>query len=202
MNVSITQGLDLMPPVFADGLSVWSSGNGTPGSATYDGAVNAAYVPSDQHFGGCIELLKTDATQKLRWMGQTPVLPGTYLRITARVKAMSGIFPQVRVAGYALNASGGHVTGLTEVAASTTLDTYGEVVTVTGIVGTGNRTGVDMSWPTAAKGHFGIDLVGGSGGIVRVDDIVIEDIPTTAGPLPPPMPPPGAARSWFPTGRS
>ena len=61
MNVSITQGLDLMPPVFADGLSVWSSGNGTPGSATYDGAVNAAYVPSDQHFGGCIELLKTDA---------------------------------------------------------------------------------------------------------------------------------------------
>ncbi|MBV7410308.1 glycosyl hydrolase family 28-related protein [Maritimibacter sp. DP1N21-5] len=176
MNVSITRGLDLMPPAFAEGLGQWSSGNGTPGSATYDGAANAAYVPSDQDFGGCIELLKTEATQKLRWMGQTPILPGTYLRITARVKMMSGIFPEVRVAGYALNGAGVHIAGLTEVAGSATLDTYGKIATVMGIVGTGNRTGVDMIWPTATYGHFGIDLVGGSGGIVRVDDITIEDV--------------------------
>ena len=34
-----------------------------------------------------------------------------------------------------------------------------------------------MSWGrTATLGHFGIDLTGATGGVVRVDDIVIEDI--------------------------
>ena len=47
MNKAITEGLALMPPAFADGLNVWSSGNGTPGSNTYDGAANALFVPSD-----------------------------------------------------------------------------------------------------------------------------------------------------------
>ena len=52
MNIAITEGAQLMPPPFADGLSVWSSGNGTPGSATYSVAANAAFVPADQAFGG------------------------------------------------------------------------------------------------------------------------------------------------------
>ena len=52
MNKAITEGLVLMPPPFADGLDVWSSEDGTPGSATYDGATNAAFVPADQDFGG------------------------------------------------------------------------------------------------------------------------------------------------------
>ncbi len=177
MNISITEGINLMPPQFVDGLAVWSSENGTAGSATYDGAANAAYVPSDQDFGGCLELLKTDATQKLRWMGQTPILPGTYLRITARVKAMSGIFPDVRIAGYAMDGSDNHVGGLTEVGSSVSLDTYGKVVEVTAIVGTGNRDGVDMIWGAGpVYGHFGVDLVGSSGGILRIDDLIIEDV--------------------------
>ena len=37
MNKAITDGLQLTPPPFADGLTVWSSEDGTPGSATYDG---------------------------------------------------------------------------------------------------------------------------------------------------------------------
>ncbi len=82
MNKAITDGVLLMPPPFAGGLDVWSRENGTPGSDTYDGALDAAFVPADQDFGGCLELNKTENTQKLRYMGETPLLPGCYLRIT------------------------------------------------------------------------------------------------------------------------
>jgi len=177
MNVAITEGLDLMPPAFAEGLDVWSSEDGTPGSATYDGAANAAFVPADQDFGGCLELLKTQSVQKLRWMGQTPILPGVYLRIRARVKAVSGIFPDVRIAAFAADSNGDNIASLTQVGPTTTLGQYGDVVEVSAIVGTGARGGVDMPWGlSAAYGHFGLDLTGGSGGIVRIDDIEIEDV--------------------------
>ncbi len=177
MNKVITDGIVLMPPAFAGGLDVWSSGDGTPGSDTYDGAANAAFVPADQDFGGALELQKTDATQKLRYMGETPLLPGCYLQIKVRIKAISGNLPTVRIAGWAGGLGGAHVGGVTEVGPSTTLTTYGEVVEVTGIVGAGARGGVDMPWGTAALyGHFGLDLTGPTGGVVRIDDIEIIDI--------------------------
>ncbi|OIP88000.1 MAG: hypothetical protein AUK37_00235 [Rhodobacterales bacterium CG2_30_65_12] len=177
MNIAITEGLDLMPPAFVDGLAVWSSEDGTPGTASYDGAANAAIVPADQDFGGCLELLKTQSIQKLRWKGQTPLIPGVYLRIRARVKAVSGVFPSVRIAAFAADAGGANLATLPQVGTATTLTTYGDIVEVSAIVGTGNRSGVDMVWGMkAAYGHFGLDLAGGSGGIVRIDDLVIEDI--------------------------
>ena len=177
MNKTITDGVVFMPPPFADGLAVWSSEDGTPGSATYDGAANAAFVPADADFGGCLELQKTQTTQKLRWMGQTPMEPGCYLRITARVKAVSGAFPDVRIAGWAGKADNTHASGYVEVGPTVVLDTYGEVVEVSAIVGLGNRGGVDMVWgQDVAYGHFGLDLTGSNGGVVRIDDIIIEDI--------------------------
>jgi hypothetical protein len=177
MNKAITEGLLLMPPPFSGGLDVWSSEDGTPGSATYDGAFNAAYVPADQDFAGCLELVKTDATQKLRYMGETPMLPGCYLRVTARVKAISGNLPSVRVAAWAGKAGGNNAGGVPQTGPSVALTSYGEVVEISAIIGSGNRDGVDMVWGTEPiYGHFGIDLTGPVGGIVRVDDIVIEDI--------------------------
>ena len=177
MNKAITDGLTLTPPHFADGLAVWSSEDGTPGSVTYDAVPTAAAVPGDVDFGGCLELLKTDATQRIRYMGETPLLPGCYLRITARVKAVSGAFPSVRIAGWAGQSGGLEATGFVTTGASVTLDTYGEVVEVSAIVGTGARTGVDLPWgPPAIYGHFGLDLTGPTGGIVRIDDIEIEDV--------------------------
>ena len=177
MNKAITDGLFLMPPAFQDGLDVWSSETGTPGSVTYDAVATAAAVPGDVDFGGCLELLKTESVQRLRYTGETPVLPGCYLRVTARVKAVSGAFPSVRIAGWAGDAGGAEVTGLTTFGPSVTLDTYGEVVEVTAILGSGARTGVDMQWvPPVAYGHLGLDLTGPTGGIVRVDDIRIEDV--------------------------
>jgi hypothetical protein len=177
MNKAITDGLVLMPPAFAGGLDVWSSEDGTPGGVTYDTVGTAAHVPGDADFGGCLELLKTDSLQKIRHTGETPILPGCYLRVTARVKAVSGALPSVRIAGWAGQSGGVHVTGLVETGASTVLTSYGEVVEVSAIVGSGPRTGVDMVWPgPAIYGHFGLDLTGPTGAIVRVDDLVIEDV--------------------------
>lgn len=177
MNKAITDGLVLLPPPFSGGLDVWSREDGTPGSDTYDGALDAAYVPADQDFGGCLELVKTQSTQKLRYMGETPILPGCYLRVTAKVKAITGNLPSVRIAAWAGNSGGGNVGGLIEVGPTVALSSYGDVVTVSAIIGTGDRNGVDMVWGTQPiYGHFGLDLTGSNGGIVRVDDIVIEDI--------------------------
>lgn len=177
MNIAITEGLALTPPAFEEGLDQWSSETGTAGSATYDGAPNAVLVAADQDFGTCLELTKTLSTQKLRSMGQTPIIPGVYLRIVARVKAISGNLPSVRIAGYAMNAANAHVGGLTETGAEVALTAYGKVVEVSAIVGSGARGGVDMSWGTVpVYGHFGLDLTGQTGGVVRIEDIVIEDV--------------------------
>ena len=174
MNKAITDGVVFMPPAFAGGLEVWSSGNGTPGADTYENAVNAAFVPADQDFGGALEIQKADTIQKLRYMGETPLLPGCYLRVRARVKAISGNLPSVRIAGWAGGAGGAHVSGVAETGPAVALTSYGEVVEVSAIVGAGARTGVDMVWGTdALYGHFGLDLTGPSGGVVRIDDLVI-----------------------------
>lgn len=177
MNQVITDGLNLMPPEFADGLANWSQEDGTPGTNTWAAAGNAALVPADQDFGTCLEILKTATTTRIRYMAETPVLPGLYLRISVRVKALSGTIPSVRIAGWAGQAGNTHVTGVTETGPTTALTTYGEVVTVSAIVGIGDRGGVDMAWgEDAAYGHFGLDLTGGNGGTVRIDSVKIEDI--------------------------
>ena len=66
---------------------------------------------------------------------------------------------------------------MTTTGPSVTLTSYGEVVEVSAIVGAGVRGGVDMVWGAAALyGHFGLDLTGATGGVVRIDDLVIEDV--------------------------
>ena len=124
-----------MPPRFAAGLDQWSSGDGTPGSDTYENAANAAFVPADQDFGGALELVKTESVQHLRHMGQTPILPGCYLQVRARVKALSGALPAVRIAAWAGGAGDVHVAGLPEAGPAVPLTQYGEVVEVRAIIG-------------------------------------------------------------------
>ncbi len=176
MNKAITDGLVLTPPAFSQGLDVWSRGDGTPGTATYDGFASAAYVPGDIDFAGCLEILKTEATQTLRYMGDTPVLPGCYLKVTARVKAVSGNLPAVQIAAFAAQAGGTAIPGVVTTGTAVQLTEYGEIVEVSAIIGNGTRTGVDMAWgPDAIYGHFGLDLTGPSGGVVRIDDLIIED---------------------------
>ena len=178
MNKAITDGLVFMPQAFSGtNLGQWSRGDGVPGSDTYASLATAAFVPADADFGGCLEIQKTTSTQKLRFMGQTPLPTGCYLRVTARVKAVAGALPSVRIAGYAAQSNGSAVSGVDSTGDAVALTSYGAVVKVSAIVGAGNREGVDLVWGSdAAYGHFGIDLTGPNGGVVRVDDIVIEDV--------------------------
>ena len=177
MNQVITDGLNLMPPAFSEGLANWSQGDGTPGSATWASAGNAALVTADQDFGTCLEILKTVDPTQIRSFGQSPVTPGLYLRVSVRVKALSGNLPSVRIAGWAADSNGNHITGVTEVGPTVATTSYGGVVTASAIIGIGARNGVDMAWGEgAAYGHFGLDLLGGNGGTIRVEDVQIEDI--------------------------
>ncbi|MES2435288.1 MAG: glycosyl hydrolase family 28-related protein [Pseudomonadota bacterium] len=177
MNKAITQRLVLMPPPFSAGLALWSREDGLSGQGSYFGQANAAYVPSDQDFAGCLELQKTSAVQKLRCFQSIPCQPGMYLRVTARVKAISGALPTVRIAGWARSGSGTNVTSADQQGPDVALTGYGSVKTISAIIGSGNRPGVDMVWGTApAFGHFGLDLTGPTGGVVRIDDITIEDV--------------------------
>ncbi|TRW97762.1 right-handed parallel beta-helix repeat-containing protein [Paracoccus sp. M683] len=177
MNIAITDGLQLMPPAFRAGLSVWSSGDGTPGSATWASASNAAIVPADQDFGTCLEIIKTSTTTRIRFKGETPMIPGVYLRISARLKAMAGARPSVRIAGWAGDGQRNHVDGLPETGQAVALPGYGQIIEVSAIVGVGARNGVDLSWGAQpVYGHFGLDLTGSNGGAVRIESIRIEDV--------------------------
>ena len=177
MNKAITDGLVLMPPAFSAGLNLWSREDGTPGSASYQGQPNAALVSNDQDFAGCLQLQKTDATQKLRSFAQTPIQPGLYLRVTARIKAVSGNLPSVRIAGWAGDVGAANVATVAQTGPGVQLTTYGEVVTVSAIISPASRTGVTLAWtPQVVYAHLGLDLTGANGGVVRIDDLVIEDV--------------------------
>ena len=177
MNQVITDGLILMPQPFSDGLEVWSRQDGTPGSNTWATAPNAALVSADADFGDCLEILKVDATTTLRYMSETPIIPGMYMRVSARVKVLSGNLPDVRIAAWPGNSSNAHVSGLDEFGPSTSVTSYGSIVEVSAILGTGQRGGVDMAWGTdPAYAHVGLDLTGANGGQVRIESISVEDV--------------------------
>ncbi|MCX7567849.1 glycosyl hydrolase family 28-related protein [Sulfitobacter sp. F26169L] len=167
----------LTPAPYSEGLGAYSNGNGTSGSPSYATSGNGAFVPADQDFGGALEIVKTQATQTLRYKGKTPIKPGCYLQIKVRLKAVSGNLPSVRIAAYAAKFDDSPIANVVTQGAITPLTSYGEVIEISAVVGIGNRTGVDMVWGASADyGHFGIDLLGQNGGVVRVDDIEITDV--------------------------
>jgi hypothetical protein len=176
MNKAITDAIVFNPLPFAAGLGVWSSGDGTPGSDTYAISGSGVFVAADADFAGCLEVLKVDPLARVRYMGQTPILAGCYLQVTARVKAVAGPLPSVRIAGWAGRADGSAVAGLTLAGPAVQLTSYGAVVTISAIIATASRTGVDLVWTGADYGHLGLDLTGPSGGLVRIDDITITDV--------------------------
>ena len=90
---------------------------------------------------------------------------------------MSGPLPTVRIAGWAGGPGGAHVSGVNETGNPVSLSAYGEVIEISAIVGSGARTGVDMVWGRdPLYGHFGLDITGPNGGVIRIEDIEIEDI--------------------------
>ncbi|MEO1312943.1 MAG: glycosyl hydrolase family 28-related protein, partial [Pseudomonadota bacterium] len=178
MNKAITEGLDLLPPDFVDGLSVWSSEDGTPGTITYQTNPAGTLVASDPDFGDCLELVTAQSPQRLRYMGETPILPGCYIEVSARVKLVSvttGI-PQVRIATFAGDANGNIVGPVPKTTPLVLLDAFNKVFTIKAIIGSGARTGVDLVWGTEpVYAHVGIDVQGDLGAVVRVESIKVED---------------------------
>jgi hypothetical protein len=177
MVLSLTQGLDFSPAPFSVGLDKWSSSTGTTSTDTYDIVGEAVYVPVDQDFAGCIKMVKTYDVQKLRYTGQTDLPRETYLMIKTRVKRMAGGIPAIRIAGHAIDTNDTHVDAVTAYGPTGSLTDLGEIYEVTAIVGPGLRDGVDMVWGALPHyGHFGIDITGPTGAVVRIDDITIEDV--------------------------
>ena len=177
MVLSLTQGLDFSPAPFSASLDKWSSSTGTTSTDTYDIVGEAVYVPVDQDFAGCIEMVKTDDVQKLRYTGQTDLPRETYLMIKTRVKRMAGGIPAIRIAGHSMDTNDTHVDAETAYGPAGSLTDLGEIYEVTAIVGPGLRDGVDMVWGALPHyGHFGIDITGPTGAVVRIDDITIEDV--------------------------
>jgi len=179
MNKVVTDGIHLMPLPFSAGLDRWSCENGKPGEATYADLLEAAVVNNDPVFGSCLRMVKDQMVTRLRYAGETPILPGCYLQITARVRVTSGPLPTVRIAGWPGRAGMGGAAEHTTKGPAVAVTNLDEVVTVKAIVATAHRTGVDLVWQDAIYGHFGIDLTGPSGATVIVDDLIIEDVSAT-----------------------
>ena len=90
---------------------------------------------------------------------------------------MVGGLPAVRIAGWAGDRDGNHVANVTQIGPATSVQNYGQVYEISAIVGPGLRDGVDMVWGAAPTfAHFGLDITGPTGVVVRVDDFTIEDI--------------------------
>lgn len=179
MTRAIMDGVVLMPPPFAQGLAAWSREDGTPGSASYDGAPDAAVV-ADPDLGLSLHLATAGGIRRLRHMRETPLLPGRCLRIRARVKAMYGALPSIRIAGWPGGAGGAAVPGLVTEGPPVALTSKGQVVEVSAIVGPAPRPGIQMAWGREALyGHFGLDIAHSGAGAVRVGDMTIEDVTGT-----------------------
>ena len=177
MGLGMIEAARFTPPTFAEGLKNWSSGDGVAGDHRYDLSSDASLVTGDSDFGVCLELRKSIEVQKLRSFTQTPILKETYLRIRCRVKVVSGHFPGVRIAGWAGAASGAHIAQVTQIGPSVVPTDYSQLLNVSAIIGPGLRDGVDMVWGTDPDyGHFGLDLTGQNGGIIRIESLQIEDV--------------------------
>ncbi|MEP2642322.1 glycosyl hydrolase family 28-related protein [Roseobacter sp.] len=175
MNKAITDGAALMPPAFHEAFGAYfvETGVGTPTTIDTLGTL----IADDPDFGTCLELHSPERNLRLRYQGETPLLPGCYLRISARVKATGGPLTSVRIAGFAGGAGGVAVNPAQSTGPAVRLTALDQVTEVHAIVGPGTRLGVDMAWgPAALYGQFGLDITGPKGTILRVDQITIEDV--------------------------
>jgi hypothetical protein len=176
---------DLMPPAFAEGLDDWSRGDGTPESPTWEAAPNARLVQGgDADFGACLEIGQRAAVERLRYMGEVPVRAGSYLEVSARLKAVRGAPPLARIAAWPGGALGRGVEGLAQHGASVALGHPGTVLALAAVIGPEARPGVGLVWDRRALyAHVGLDLIGTPGGVVRIEAVAVRDVTARFAPL-------------------
>jgi len=179
---------DLMPPPFAEGLDDWSRGDGTPESPTWEAAENAR-LARDADFGTCLELRTTEVVERLRYMGEVPLFAGAFIEVAARVKALSGPLPAVRVAAWPGGAEGRGVAGLPVAAPWCPIPAHGGCCAIRAVIGRGLRPGVDLVWDERVLyAHVGIDIGSdidididiyrgrAAGALVRIESIAVRDV--------------------------
>lgn len=169
--------LDLMPPDFSEGLDDWSRGHGTPETPTYDGAPNVRLARNDADFGACLELRKIDEVQRLRYMGEVPIGRGAFINISARVKALRGPVPVVRIAAWPGGAFGLGVEELPQTGREIELGAHGIVHDISAVIGPEAMAGVDLVWDARALyAHVGLDIIGPANGVVRIESVRVLDV--------------------------
>jgi hypothetical protein len=168
---------DLMPPAFAEGLDDWSCGDGTPDTPTYDRAAFARLAVNDPDFGTCLELRKVEPVQRLRYMGELPLPRGGFVEIAARIKALRGPLAQVRVAAWPGGAQGKHVPGLATEGPVRSFAGHGILLELKAVIGPEPLPGVDLVWDARALyAHVGLDLVGPTRGVLRVESLTVREV--------------------------
>lgn len=167
---------DLMPPPFAEGFDDWSSGDGTPESPTYASA-ERAHLIRDRDFGCCLELRLTTPVQRLRYMGEVPILPGRFVEVSARVKVMRGPLPELRIAARPGGVGGQAIGGLPGTATPRTMFAQEAVHSLAAVIGLEARPGVDLLWDERVLyAHVGLDLLGAVGSVVRLENLAVHDV--------------------------
>lgn len=179
---------DLSPPPFAEGLDDWSRGLGTPEGPTYEDGSLARVARGDPDFGHCVELRKVEPVQRLRYMGEVPVMPGRILAVHARLKLLRGPAPAARIGAFAGGLGGRAVPGQPTGGALHPLPPGGEILDLAVVIGRRAAPGVDLVWDEAVLyAHVGIDLVGPCGAVLRIDDLRVADATGAFG-TPPALP--------------
>ena len=170
-------GIDLMPPGFAEGLDDWSRGHGTPDSPTYERADYVRVAVDDPEFGPCLEMRKVEPVQRLRYMGEMPVPSGAFIEISARIKALRGPIPSVRVAAWPGGPHGRAVRDLPTAGPLLPIGCQDLVHTVRAVIGPEALPGVDLVWDgRAVYAHVGLDLLGPIGGVLRIENLAVRDV--------------------------
>lgn len=176
---------DLMPPAFSEGLEDWSRGDGTPDSPTYATAANARLAQGDGDFGVCLELRTAGPVQRLRYMGEVPLARGAYLEVSARLKAVRGPLPTVRIAAWPGGAGGKGVRGLATATTPIPLAEHGAIANPRAVIGPEEGPGVDLVWDARVLyAHMGLDLIGPGDAVVRIEAIRVRDVTRSFAPQP------------------
>jgi hypothetical protein len=169
--------LDLMPPAFEEGLHDWSRGDGGPHSPTYATAENVRIARGDADFGTCLELRKVDPVQKIRYMGELPVLPGAFLEVATRIKAVRGPLPVARIAAWPGGAGAAGIVGLRTTGDEVPLTEHDLVRVLRAVIGPAPAPEVDMVWDARVLyAHVGLDILGADKAVVRVDRVSVRDV--------------------------
>ena len=110
-------------------------------------------------------------------MGEVPLLSGGFIEVKARVKALRGPLPAVRVAAWPGGAQGRRVDGLPTAGPLLAMPAHGGVCEVRAVIGRDACPGVDLLWDARVLyAHVGLDVEGPAGAVLRIESVEVRDV--------------------------